>query len=575
MDIKPYERSIRELLSAQKQYEIPRFQREYSWDKRHYNEFLVDMLGALVLKGGEPTSSAYFMGTMLFVGDAEDKEHKPLQVVDGQQRLTTITILFAVLYRFFLAAGEDKLADNVFRYIMAEDDNGKEVRVLKTVSSYPYFSFFIQSREIGDADNPTTEEEKGIEETYQFFERQLQEGNLRSVLKKINPEVSAFSYVDILKALRDQVLNSTIIGIYTSEGKVANKLFEILNAKGKHLTFIDLIKNKIFEYLDDVEPADFASETWSAITDIINTGEERTGFATFFRHYWSSKYKRSTSSAIYKDFTRLVHKEDYKDFLKQLKNEATVYQLVSNPTREAFSNRKEYYYLVQSLKSFNTFFNVIQIRVPLLALFDVKSKGLINRGKLEEVVKYLEGFHFAYNAVLSKSPNRVEPVYSRFAIALRDCEDVSTVNDIVQKLLYAPLDELFPKFDEFSKGFIKLSYSKKDNPSNLKTKYALFKLNSFYQGTPLFDEKGSVEHIISEAGDVTTNIGNLILLEIDLNNEAADSLYDTKKKVYNKSNYTWVKQFVVDYPTWSEKQIEKRAEKMALCYYEKVLNRKK
>lgn len=76
MDIKPVERSIRELLSAQKQYVIPRFQREYSWDLRHYNEFFLDMIANISVQGSAITPTPYFMGTMLFVGDSEDKTQR-------------------------------------------------------------------------------------------------------------------------------------------------------------------------------------------------------------------------------------------------------------------------------------------------------------------------------------------------------------------------------------------------------------------------------------------------------------------------------------------------------------------
>lgn len=69
-------------------------------------------------------------------------------------------------------------------------------------------------------------------------------------------------FVEILKALRDQILNTTFVSISTDDSKQANSIFEILNAKGKSLAHIDLIKNKIFETLTDVEPADFAEEQW-------------------------------------------------------------------------------------------------------------------------------------------------------------------------------------------------------------------------------------------------------------------------------------------------------------------------
>ena len=570
MDIKPRERSIREILSAQKQYVIPRFQREYSWDKRNYNEFLLDMLNNLEFKEGKISATPYFMGTMLFVGNAEDETQRQSQVVDGQQRLTTITILFSALSNVFSGLGEGKLADNVFRYIMSEDDNGQEVRILKTVSSYPYFSFYIQSQNKDDAEGPTTEEEKVIKETYDFFFNQLQEKSIRSLLKQHWLELP---YLDILKALRDQILDSTIIEIYTNDNTIANKLFEILNAKGKQLSFIDLIKNKIFTHVKEIEPADFATETWADVTDILNTGEEKTGFATFFRHYWSSKYKKSTQATLYHDFEKLVKIDDYRNLMRDLKHEAETYQKISNPSRTAFQDKKQYYPLVQSLKAFNNFFNVVQVRVPLLALIDAKDRSLIQLSKLIDIVNYLENFHFAYNSILAKSPNRVDTIYSSFSISLRRCQNAGDVHAIIKDKLISPLERIFPTYEEFSKGFSKLRYTKKDSQLNLKTKYALNKLNCLYQETILFDDDGSVEHIIPEGDGDTINIGNLILLERDLNNEAGNLPYEDKKVIYSKSRYKWVNDFISTYGSWSDSNILERAKALSWIYYKDIFKK--
>ena len=69
MDIKPYDKTIRDLLGSKRQFIIPRFQREYSWDKKNYQEFLDDMIGNLIINNRKISSSQYFLGTMLFIGN--------------------------------------------------------------------------------------------------------------------------------------------------------------------------------------------------------------------------------------------------------------------------------------------------------------------------------------------------------------------------------------------------------------------------------------------------------------------------------------------------------------------------
>lgn len=579
MNIKPYDKTVRDLLGSKRQFVIPRFQREYSWDKKNYQEFLEDMLGNLIIKDGRISSSQYFLGTMLFIGNFAEGTEQEIQVVDGQQRLTTITILFSAMSDIFLTLGEQTLSRQLFAYIMTEDDDGNEVRILKSKTSYPFFSYFIQDKEKKMSPDATTEEEHCIKETYEYFRAQLTEAKLKSMLKRKHGSeiVEALSEIDVLKALRDQVLNSTFISISTTDREQANKIFEILNAKGKRLAYIDLIKNKIFEVLNKVEPADFAEETWKNIKETLSFGKESVGLATFYQHFWSSKYKKVSSNKLYEAFNSTIKKSEteYTEFIKELLKNTKIYMQIVNPKREDYNNRKEYFGIVQSLSCINNYFNVVQVRIALLALFDTKQRGIVDFTMLRDTLSYLENFHFAYNAILANRTNRLEKIYSSFAIALRKSQTKAEAKCVIRDKLVAPLDELFPTFDSFSEKFVALSFTKKDKVSNVKTKYAINKLNSLYSNNEVFANDGTIEHIIPEKEQGNTlNIGNLILLEDNLNVEAGHENYANKCAVYAKSNYIWVKNFVAQHEQWDSSMIEQRAKEMAKVYYTEILKRR-
>lgn len=579
MNIKPYDKTVRDLLGSKRQFVIPRFQREYSWDKKNYQEFLEDMLGNLIIKDGRISSSQYFLGTMLFIGNFAEGTEQEIQVVDGQQRLTTITILFSAMSDIFLTLGEQTLSRQLFAYIMTEDDDGNEVRILKSKTSYPFFSYFIQDKEKKMSPDATTEEEHCIKETYEYFRAQLTEAKLKSMLKRKHGSeiVEALSEIDVLKALRDQVLNSTFISISTTDREQANKIFEILNAKGKRLAYIDLIKNKIFEVLNKVEPADFAEETWKNIKETLSFGKESVGLATFYQHFWSSKYKKVSSNNLYEAFNSTIKKSEteYTEFIKELLKNAKIYMQIVNPKREDYNNRKEYFGIVQSLSCINNYFNVVQVRIALLALFDTKQRGIVDFTMLRDTLSCLENFHFAYNAILANRTNRLEKIYSSFAIALRKSQTKAEAKCVIRDKLVAPLDELFPTFDSFSEKFVALSFTKKDKVSNVKTKYAINKLNSLYSNNEVFANDGTIEHIIPEKEQGNTlNIGNLILLEDNLNVEAGHENYANKCAVYAKSNYIWVKNFVAQHEQWDSSMIEQRAKEMAKVYYTEILKRR-
>ena len=233
MNIKPKDKTIKELLLSEHQFVIPRFQREYSWEKKHYREFLEDTLDGLIINDGTITNNQYFLGTMLFVGDCFENDQVEIPVVDGQQRLTTITILFSALSDRFLKLGEEKLSKQIFRYIMTENDDGEPIRIIKSKTHYPFFSFYIQDWKKENMQEPDSEEETAIKEAFEYLYGSLDEQKLRTYLKRKygSDEVDKLTYVNILKAIRDQVLGTTFVSISTKERSQANMIFEILNAK--------------------------------------------------------------------------------------------------------------------------------------------------------------------------------------------------------------------------------------------------------------------------------------------------------------------------------------------------------
>lgn len=569
--------TVKQLLGAKCQFAIPRFQRDYSWETSHYQEFLDDMLTNILFDNKQPKTSQYFLGTMLFIGTME-KAGEVLNVVDGQQRLTTITILFSALSDHFKEIKNDKLSERIFDYIMSEDDNGESVRILKSETSYPFFSYYIQDRDKLEKRDASSEEEDCIKNAFEYLYRRTSQEELKKYMDERFGDTCSneIKYEEMLKAIRDQVLSSTIVAICTKDKNDANKIFEILNAKGKRLASIDLIKNKIFGQLAQTEPADVAEEKWRKIKENLYRGKNTVGMATFFRHYWTSAYSNASENTLYDKFEEKIEKDNivYKKFLDDLLINSKYYSQIINPSREDYKNRKEYYGLVQSLKILTNDFNIVQIRMLLMSLFDVKEKGLIKKGEMEDLIAYLEGFHFVYNALLARRANVLNNIYSKYARLIRQCESHNDVMTTVKELK-SKIDEIYPSFQDFKKAFIRLRYSKKENPDNVKTKYVINKINGYYSGNNIFSDVGSIEHILPEMTcEEALNIGNMILLEQAINRKADNADCNVKiLKYYPDSNYKWVHEFVALHKTWGVDEIDTRALKLAEIFYKKVLDR--
>jgi len=580
MDFKPVDKTIKDLLISGHPFEIPRFQRAYSWEKRHYAEFLQDIISILKIENGQIVPDAYFVGTMLFIGNFIESGKSVIKVVDGQQRLTTITILFSVLSDLFKKKGEAKLSQVIFRYIMAQDDNGDDVRILKTKSNYPYFAYFIQDYDKSQNPEPASEEEENIKQTYEYFYKQLEERKLRQTLKKTHGSdvVNTLAYVDILKAIRDQVLGCSFVSISTETGDQANRIFEILNAKGKRLNEVDLIKNKLFEVVSGEEPVDVANDYWTRIRNKIEDVDSGVGIATFYRHFWAANYTRSSSGKLYDGFKKSVkpvNRQRYTDFLKEMLVFAEYYSQIVEPSLAHYNNRQEYRWLVQSLKELTDTFNIVQVRVPLMALMNAKKKDLISMAYYKKAVTYLENFHFAFNVVVSDRGNKLDSFYSTFAVSLKGATSKNVAHKMIDELLIGKLEPLFPNFSKFEDGFVKFSFSKEKLPGNVKAKYALYKLNSVYTGDEIFEQGMTIEHIAPESESLANRtIGNLILLENSLNGEADEQGYQAKKIVYAKSRNPWIAEFMSENADWDASKFDNRSKRMAKEYYEKVFGKK-
>lgn len=574
MKFTPENKTIKTMFRSYPMMSIPNFQREYSWDKYYYNTFFIDILEGIKQEDKKLINTDYFIGTMVFSGS--EKKDESIEVIDGQQRLTVITILLSVLTSKFKNIKEEDLAEATFEYIKTKDDYGRPIPKLKSITSYPYFEAYVQSIEKMDVE-PATEEEINIKQTYNYFESELEEMKLKGKYD-FNENIP---YKDLLIAIRDQILQMNVISILTEEKDSAYEIFEILNAKGKNLASIDLIKNTIYSkfHADDNAKDKIIENKWEGIKTTLRSRNPNIGFATFYRHYWISKYQKTTNSKLYDSFKKHIksNKKSYEKFVKDLSTMAETYMKIVSPNIDDYNNRKEYNWLIQSLKAIEKTFGVTQARIALLALFKLKSNNEISSKAFKDAVNYIENFIFAYTGVLKNQANIYESRFSKLAIKLRESKDKSDTNNILKEYLYQAFEDRYPQKEEFLSGFVRLRFSKEESPTNTITKYVLNKISSKLNNSEVYSIDSSIEHIINEdiSNDNTLFIGNLICLEIDLNNEASDLAYEEKLEVYKKSKYDQVLNFCNKYPNFNENDIEERSKILGEYYYDNILNESK
>ena len=308
---------------------------------------------------------------------------------------------------------------------------------------------------------------------------------------------------------------------------------------------------------------------------------------TFIRHFWIAKYGSTTEKGLYSNFLKKIKEKDYFKFIKELKETSEYYHNIMVPELKLFlkSNRGnginewDAEQLVYYLQNLNDYFKISQVRIILVILYEVYIKNKIKYREFKSTIKFLEEFHYIYNGVCKKPTNILENKYGNFARKIINTEDTKEISNYI-KLLKEELKSLKPDKEEFVLKFKELTYSKEVsskeiNQKNLVTKYSIRKYEEILCDKGYYDiKRSSIEHILSEKSSIKNklNIGNLVLLEDDLNNKASNLCFKEKVEIYKRSNYKSVQEIVENFKkTFTELDIEKRAIKMSNFIYENVL----
>lgn len=439
---------------------IPRFQREYSWGEDELTVLWTDILSNLIVNDHQKlVESEYFIGSVVLVGD--DSKDSDFYVVDGQQRLTTITIFFAALVETFNELGQDSLAKGAQNYIETVNDDNEPFLILLNENPKPFLQFRIQQSKKDVKQVPRTDEEKALLFAYDFFIEKIEQQNLlKDINRKFKLGLKDQDYIDVLKAIRNQVLAFITIYITVKDEDDAYLIFETLNAKGKDLEAIDLIKNQIFKKIKTTAAGDFPKESWTETRNLLVSREDKINMSQFYRHFWLAKYSFVRDAGLYDDFKKRVipDEENYKLFLEELKDAAKNYIRIANPSPSDWKQMEDKY--ICEVFSALKIFGVTQPRPLLLVLLDLKEHKKIKQNDLKRVIIAIEKFHFIYTAIVSSRASNIESKYSTFARQLNNAKNKKEVTTIISEIVNYFKSNI-PAYNEFQSGFLKLYYTER------------------------------------------------------------------------------------------------------------------
>jgi len=539
--------TLGEVFSNGKTFEVPRFQRHYAWDQDQWEELWEDLIQC------EQTGQDHYLGAIVLKTFAGRKH---FEVIDGQQRLVTISlVLLAAIdtLQQWAAAGLDADANQQRaslirdRFLSTQDPASLTFTSRLKLNAHNdgfYRANLLQLRApVAPARLPDSD--KLLWRGFQFFRQQLTE-------RFPVAQADAQSLARLVETLADRFL---FIQIQVSDELDAYTVFETLNARGTQLTVTDLLKNYVFSRVAsssaDLEVAELS---WARIVG----GKERE-FARLLRHFWNSHHGVTRPPRLFKDIrSRVQTGQQAFDLLNQLESTAVLHAALSQPASDALW--AEWPGARQHAQELDLF-QVTQCFPLLYACWDVQ------RALLPEALRICAVISFRYVVIGRLNTQPMERAYVKAALEVR-AGRIST-----PRALFEALRTLYVADEQFESDFAMAQVS--TAKSRVLPRYILYRIENHLAGTSLSFEsdQGTVEHILPENPDEhwvqavpeylndIYRLGNYTLLERSLNAQAARLPLAGKRPLYAASGYELSRRFAWD--DWNHSNIEARQKWMA------------
>ena len=565
MKIEANDKDIRDVFKLG-YFKIPRFQRPYSWEKDEVENFWND-----ITKNNSPE---YFIGSMVVYQD-----NKPyFGIVDGQQRLTTITLILSAIRDAFIKLGEQDLARGVHQYVEQPNIDNINEFVLHSETSFPYLQNHIQSYSENKINLDVGTEEKKLKAAFEIITKQLElyAGMNQSSSPQMELVPSDDSPVLKLRTLRDKVLSLKLVFIQLDNEDDAYLIFETLNARGRDLKSSDLVKNLLLKTIKNNNVSiDTPKEAWINLVNKFDDIGETDAVDNFLLHYWIANQSYCTEKEL---FSKVKETVKCKDSAEKLLSDFGFYGLIYckmlNPDFFEWDKNKGNEVVKSALLTLNRF-KVKQQSSFVLALLASYEKNIISLNNLQNTLQKIEYFHFIFNAITSqRSSGHIVSTYSKHAILLSKADDANKANVVIKELL-AALSKKLPHYDEFEVKFLELMYTKSRSKDRNVIKYCLSRLMP--DTSTCLDinyESLTIEHLVSQSDTSRSqedigSIGNLLLVDQVTNAEKLKNKALVEKLEHLTSqNYPLKKCFIESNFAGSSSEIENRAKSIALYLFQ-------
>ncbi|WP_120875976.1 DUF262 and DUF1524 domain-containing protein [Helicobacter pylori] len=524
------------------QFVIPIYQRLYSWGKEQCKQLWDDIIKI----GGNDKMNGHFIGSILYVLDGNAHSNNPLLIIDGQQRLTTITLLFIALRNH--SSDEVKRKEIESYLINSNKDGDKKFRLILSESDRDTLLSLIDENR-----RKPNEPSSKIMENFKLFEKWISENT------------------DKLETIFKGLEKLMIVWIALEKGKDDPQLiFESMNSKGIELTQTDLIRNYIVMETEVEKQEDFYNQYWRAMEEDFKQSKKQSKkedlFNKFVRHYLTIKIgKTPNEKRVYEAFKDYQQKEgiEIEDLLKDLQKYCGYFCQI------AF--KKEADKDLNKALSFLVDLEMDVIYPLLLELYSDYIDGVLSKQDFILIIALIESY-ICRRAVCGLGTNSLNKVFPSFTKHIQKDEYFKSLK---AHFGYLTEKQRFPNNDEFKDSFITIDFY-----SFKKKKYFFERLENFERKERVYAHEYTIEHIIPQTlteewkRDLGENfqaihdkylhtIGNLTLT--GYNQEYSNKSFQEKRDMEKgfKQSPLRLNQSLKDLESFGEKEIEKRANDLA------------
>jgi ribosomal protein L18 len=541
--IKSEERSLGSILGDKRPLKVPTYQRNFSWAKAQISDLWDDIQSILY-----DNQDNYFLGSMVFIQRSDNS----LDVVDGQQRLATVSLFLAAIRDGFGAASDTARAQHVETHYLCS-------RNLKSMEALPKLSLnetdndlywqIIDSKKKYD-DLLALSRNKEIVESNRLMAQAYVA--LYDLAKKGSANFTNTSYLSTLvEAVTD---NISCIQVITNNEDSAYVLFETLNDRGIDLTLSDMLKNFLFSKAG--KRIEEAKNQWTQIVAFV--GQEH--MKTFIRHEWMSKYGQTREKELYKKIKSEVRTNPKAiEYIANLRTCANIYDAIRNPDHDIWSPLgPKCQHLLEELL----------VLGPIQCYPLILSTYLVNPKELSRVLDWIVSLTVRYSIICGKGTGNLETAYAKASSTMR--KNSGHLKDVKESLL-----NIWPNDDEFKSAFKEKTFT---TPGIIK--YLFAKLEAtIAEDLSLIPnpESLTVEHILPRRPgpkwpapmrsdeylkQYLTKIGNLTILTDPMNRECESREFTFKKSIYQDSKFK-ITQELCSVPNWTAEEIERRQARLA------------